>query len=185
MSDAPDTSPVLFVGSSIFEQWTRSGDAVDGPSINAAIGGTTSRDWVPRLPALLDQHRPRMVICYAGSNDFNNDIAPDETLGNLLALAEMTVPRCRFVYTSIIRSPAKHEQVVYLAKLEARWAQQRPAGSAIIDINPVFFDGDPRDGTVRQELFVEDGIHLTAGAYDELTEFARPLLATQLQRAGR
>lgn len=172
--------PVLFVGSSIFEQWTRSGDAVDGPSVNEAIGGTTSRDWVPLLPALLHKHRPRLVVCYAGSNDFNNAIPASKTKANVLRLAEMTAARCRFVYTSIIKSPAKRGHWDYLGDLHAHWRSHLPAGSGWMEINPMFFDaaGEPRD-----ELYIEDQLHLTPGAYDELTAFARPLLAAELEAA--
>ena len=170
--------PVLFVGSSIFEQWTQCGDAVDGPSVNEAIGGTTSRDWLPRLEPLLKLHRPRLVACYVGSNDFNNAIDFTETKANVLELAAITATHCPLLYASIIRGPAKRGHWDQLIELQQALAGALPDRCMLVDLNPVFRTDS---GVLRHDFFVEDGVHLTPDAYDALTHFMRPVLAGALE----
>ena len=162
--------PTLFVGSSIFEQWPGLTDTVEGPALNLAVGGTTSRDWLTRLPPLLQQHNPRRVVCYVGSNDLAISIALDETLANILRLATMTTAVCPFVYVQILATRARRENADYLADLAMRLRHDLPADATMIDLYPALAD--------NEAAFVQpDGVHLTPAAYAALSPALRAQLA--------
>jgi acyl-CoA hydrolase len=57
--------------------------------INGGVGGDTSAQALERLPALLVEHRPALVIVSIGGNDFLRRIALDETEGHLRRIVAM------------------------------------------------------------------------------------------------
>jgi lysophospholipase L1-like esterase len=57
--------------------------------INAGVSGDTSAQALSRLPMLLAEHRPALVIVSIGGNDFLRRIAADETETNLRRMVAM------------------------------------------------------------------------------------------------
>ncbi|MEM1444903.1 MAG: GDSL-type esterase/lipase family protein [Planctomycetota bacterium] len=183
---------VLFAGSSIFEQWRRAETLVPGASMrNAAIGGTETFDWLRTLGPLLAGHRPRVFCLYLGSNDVGRGRDIEDILTNttrLLDIARETSPATRVLYFSIIRSADKAARYADLDRVE-RTVREREASDAMlsfVDINPVFF-ASTEDALVayeanrmRNDLFLDDRIHLTEPAYDALSAFAKPVIAEEL-----
>ena len=55
---------------------------------NASISGETTSGGRTRLPALLKQHQPSIVIIELGGNDALRGLPPDGTLGNLKAMTQ-------------------------------------------------------------------------------------------------
>jgi lysophospholipase L1-like esterase len=51
--------------------------------INAGVPGEISRDGLVRLPALLDEYQPQLLILIHGGNDVIRKIPREETTGNL------------------------------------------------------------------------------------------------------
>jgi acyl-CoA hydrolase len=51
--------------------------------INGGVSGDTSSDALQRLPALLDQHKPSLVLVTLGGNDMLRHIPQEETVANL------------------------------------------------------------------------------------------------------
>ena len=51
--------------------------------INGGVSGDTSAQALQRLPALLAEHRPALVIVSIGGNDFLRRVGADETEANL------------------------------------------------------------------------------------------------------
>ncbi|MBI4808985.1 MAG: arylesterase [Nitrosomonadales bacterium] len=88
----PPGSPVLALGDSLTagagvapeEAWPdllaiRTGWVV----INGGVSGNTSSDALKRLPALLEQHTPVLVLVTLGGNDMLRHISQQETVANL------------------------------------------------------------------------------------------------------
>jgi acyl-CoA thioesterase I len=57
--------------------------------VNGGVPGDTSAQAVSRLPTLLMEHRPALVIVSIGGNDFLRRIASDETETNLRRMVAM------------------------------------------------------------------------------------------------
>lgn len=51
--------------------------------INGGVSGDTSADALLRLPSLLDQHKPVLVLVTLGGNDMLRRVPEQETVGNL------------------------------------------------------------------------------------------------------
>ncbi len=170
---------IIFVGSSILEQWNDLPQALLGmPIINKAVGGTRTweihdiimKDVVPLNPA---------VLCYYGGS---NDINSGETAENIIARTTATIesvfamqPGLFFVYFSIIRAPQKQDRWEDVDAINASLTrlEERFQNFHVLNLNPVFFDNE---GRVLHELFVEDGLHLTDIAYKKLGALVYPYL---------
>lgn len=56
--------------------------------VNAGIPGDTSAGALARLPELLQQHKPALVIVSIGGNDFLRGVPPADTRSNIRAIGE-------------------------------------------------------------------------------------------------
>jgi acyl-CoA thioesterase-1 len=54
--------------------------------INAGVPGDTSEGGLARLPALLQQHQPKLLIVELGGNDFLHHVPQTNTVANLKAI---------------------------------------------------------------------------------------------------
>ncbi len=57
--------------------------------INGGISGNTSADALARLPALLDEHQPQLVLVSLGGNDMLRKQPQSQTIGNLERMIDM------------------------------------------------------------------------------------------------
>lgn len=166
----------LLVGSSIFEAWNTAPEIFPNwKTVNRAIGGTVTSYWAEQLANTLSEENPDIVLYYCGSNDVGTDVPQNEILRNVLRCRESISehsPAIRFAYFAIIKAPEKAGKWTLIDTLNAQIQAQLPADDLFVDTNAVFFDGTkPRD-----ELFIEDGLHLRAEAYARLSVYAAPLL---------
>ena len=61
--------------------------------INAGVPGDTSAGGLRRVPALLDQHAPRLLLLELGGNDFLRRVPRDTTVANLRAILQQAHSR--------------------------------------------------------------------------------------------
>lgn len=59
--------------------------------VNAGISGDTSAGALARLPELLRQHTPALVLVSIGGNDFLRRLPPSETQANVRAICQQAV----------------------------------------------------------------------------------------------
>ena len=88
----PSGSKVLALGDSLTaphgvkpgEDWpTLLGQKTGWVVINAGVSGNTSAQALERLPALLDEHQPQLVLVSLGGNDMLRKLSQAETVANL------------------------------------------------------------------------------------------------------
>jgi lysophospholipase L1-like esterase len=88
----PAGSKVLALGDSLTaphgvkagEDWpTLLGQRTGWVVINAGISGNTSAQALDRLPALLDEHQPQLVLVTLGGNDMLRKLPQTQTIANL------------------------------------------------------------------------------------------------------
>jgi acyl-CoA thioesterase-1 len=93
----PAGATVLILGDSL-SYGTGAAEGQDYPSllaqhsgwdvVNAGIPGNTSAQGLARLPDLLDEHQPALLMIELGGNDFLRKIALSETEANLRAIIQ-------------------------------------------------------------------------------------------------
>jgi len=88
----PAGSKVLALGDSLTaphgvkpgEDWpTLLGQKTGWAVINAGISGNTSAQALDRLPGLLDEHQPQLVLVSLGGNDMLRKLPQEQTVTNL------------------------------------------------------------------------------------------------------
>lgn len=136
--------------------------------VNAGVPGDTAAQALERLPALLAEHSPRLVLVGVGGNDFLRRLPEADTRANLMricrdALASgaqvllIAVPRpsAAAAFTGSLSDHALYAQIAEELKLPL----QRQGWSAVL----------------ADERLRSDAIHANAAGYEQ---FAKALAAT-------
>jgi lysophospholipase L1-like esterase len=176
---------IVFVGSSIFEQWeSLSAQMEPLPVLNRAIGGTTTAQQLALIKTLVLKYRPRMVVLYCGSNDINAGTSASEIAANVRRFIEIVnarLPATQLVYASILRAPQKRARWPVVDEVNARiqgYARVFHERVSYVDLNPAVADSE---GQPRMDLYRDDQLHYLPPAYDEFTRLLKPVL-TQLSK---
>ena len=141
--------------------------------VNASISGDTTAGGRARLPALLKQHRPTVVVVELGGNDGlrGGDLrAARENLDAIVTAIQRAGARALIVG---MRLPPNYGPV-YTREFDALY--RSVANAHKVPVLPYFFDGFGE----RNELFQQDRIHPTAAAQPLLLDNVWPVLAPLL-----
>ena len=175
----PPAGAVLFLGSSTIRQWhTLAQDFPSVAVINRGFGGSQIQDSIFFADRIVIPHRPRLIVFYAGDNDLASGMTPAQVFADFKRLIERVrqdLPETVVVFVSIKPSPARLHLLdgIRAANLSIRnWIRQdRRLGYA-----DVFEPMLAPDGSVRGELFVEDGLHLNQQGYAVWKRAVAPFL---------
>ena len=140
--------------------------------VNASISGDTTSGGRSRLPALLSQHRPQVVVIELGGNDALRGLALNMTEDNLRAMAQASRKAGARVLLLGMQMPPNYG-AKYSADFAALYVQvARQTQSALV---PFFLQGvaDRPDPT---ELFQADRIHPNEQAQPRMLDNVWPEL---------
>ncbi len=177
----PKPGGILFVGSSIFRQWTTvAAQMAPLPVLNRAFGGSRTGDQLARFDQLVPRYAPKVIVYYCGSNDLNAKPAdaPEVIFARFREFSERVrakFPATRLIYVSATRSPDRvdrWEQVDHYNALARAYCAATP-GRTFIDINPALVDAA---GHPRLDLYVADKLHFHPPAYVAFTAIIKPVL---------
>ena len=141
--------------------------------VNASISGDTTAGGLARLPALLVQHRPAIVVVELGGNDGLRGGDLKATRANLDAMVTAVQRAGAKVLLVGMRLPPNYGPA-YTREFDALYAAV--SGARKVPLLPYFFDGFGE----RNELFQPDRIHPTAAAQPKLVDNLWPVLAPLL-----
>lgn len=153
-------------------------DFPDWEVINASIGGETTDGGLRRLPKLIEDNAPDVVIIELGGNDGLRGFPPNVIETNL---------------SSMITQSQKAGAKVILVGMQIPPNYGQRYTSLFADIYPTLSD---RLGTAlvpfflkgiydHQELMQDDGIHPTEKAQPKLLDNVWPVLESTLQTFGK
>jgi hypothetical protein len=177
----PRRGGILFVGSSIFRQWTNVVDQMAPlPVLNRAFGGSRTGDQLDRFDQMVKPYAPKVIVYYCGSNDLNATPAdpPAMIFDRFRKFSERVrdeLPFTRLIFVTATRSPdrvPRWEQVDHYNALARAYCSTTPLRE-FIDINPTLVD---REGRPRLELYQADRLHFLPVAYEGFTTVMRPVL---------
>lgn len=166
----PDSGElVLFSGSSSIRLWEDLKTDFTGVNlVNTGFGGSHMSDLLFYADPLIIRYGPAKIIIYEGDNDIEYGTSVDSIIsqaGKLVALIHSKQPGARIWFLSAKPSLARwHLRGNYLTlnKTLKKFAR-RTRGVRYIDIWKVMLDAE---GKPRQELFLEDGLHMNRKGYD-------------------
>jgi acyl-CoA thioesterase-1 len=141
----------------------------DKQVVNASISGDTSAGGLSRLPALLAEHKPELVIIELGGNDGLRGQPPAQLQQNLAGMIDSSRAQGAAVLLLGMRLPPNYgaRYTSAFAKVYSDLAEQKQ-----VPLVPFFLEGV---GGVP-ELMQPDGIHPQANAQPRLLENVWPTL---------
>jgi acyl-CoA hydrolase len=141
--------------------------------VNAGVPGDTSAGALARLPALMKEHAPKLVLLGIGGNDFLRRVPVAETRANILALCRQAVAAGAQVVLIAIPEPSALAAVVRSLGDHAMYAEI--ASELKLPLHAAGWSTVLSDPALRS-----DPIHANAQGYEA---FARGL-AQRLRELG-
>ena len=178
---------VLFVGSSSIVGWPTAKRFPALPVINRGFGGSQISDVNHFIEQTVLKYRPEVVVFYTGNNDIQADKSPAQVLRDYQRFVDAVLAResdTEIIFISIHPSIARWD----------RWPRMREANALVeaysatsprlhyVDISAAMLGSD---GRPMPQLFVADGLHLTAAGYDVWTPIVARAIASVRAAAPR
>lgn len=136
--------------------------------VNAGIPGDTSAQALARLPALLQEHSPQLVLVGIGGNDFLRRMSEKDTLANIRRICEQALAAGAQVM--LIAVPAPSAAAVIAGSLSDHPLYQEIADSLRLPLHANGWSTVLANAALRS-----DQIHANAQGYEA---FANGLLST-------
>lgn len=170
---------ILFTGSSSIRMWADLDKDFAGKNVlNRAFGGSTMRDLLYFANEVTVPYNPKTIFIYEGDNDLG---FANATSQQILASADslLTIIRTKLspgvkVYfisakPSIARWHLKDQYVQFNKDLQT-WTSSKK-NVYFIDVWSKMLNAD---GSLRKDLFIEDGLHMNRKGYDIWRDSLRP-----------
>jgi lysophospholipase L1-like esterase len=169
---------IVFIGSSSIRLWDLEKYFPGLPVTNRGFGGSQIADSTHYADRILLPLEPRIVVLYAGDNDVNAGKTTDQVVLDyraFVAKVHATLPRTRIVFIALKPSLTRWRLVGSMRKVNKAIGAVTAEDSRLIfvDIDPLMIGVD---GRPRRQLFVEDGLHLSAEGYQLWTSLVLPHL---------
>ena len=167
--DKKATNPIIFAGSSSFRLWDKLEATFPEKNIvNHGFGGSQTSDLIMYCPLLVTNYKPEKVFIYEGDNDLAEGkksvdvvVADIKTLLRVIKRRTPDIPI--FLVSpkpSISRWHLKDQYVELNAELKKLCASREEI--TFIDVwSPMI----AKDGDLKRDLFVEDGLHMNDQGY--------------------
>lgn len=177
----PAKGGILFVGSSSFTKWTDMAGWFQGYSvINRGFGGSSLPDVIRYADDIIFPYQPKQVIVYCGDNDLAaSDTVSAATVAfrfaELFRLIRSRMPDVPVAYISIKPSPSRSHLMAKMAAANEliRAFLHKQSKADYIDVFHAMLN---KKGQPREELFVEDRLHMNATGYAIWQKAIQPYL---------
>jgi lysophospholipase L1-like esterase len=166
----PAKHAILFVGSSSFRKWTDMQDYFPSyPIINRGFGGSSIADVIRYADDIIFPYQPKQIVIYCGENDLADADSVTATMvldrfKKLFVLIRQQLPTATITFVSLKPSPSRRQlwpKMVEVNALIKKYLTNKKKAS-FIDVYHKMFN---KDGTVMQDIFIEDNLHMNAKGY--------------------
>ncbi len=169
---------IVFIGSSSIRFWDLAKSFPELPVVNRGFGGSEITDSTHYADRILLPLEPRVVVLYAGDNDISQGKTPARVASDYREFVRKVhgaLPETRIVFIAIKPSLSRWNLVGAMRETNEtiRAVAAKDSRLAFIDIDAPMIGSD---GRPRAELFVEDGLHLSAEGYKLWTSLVLPHL---------
>ncbi|MES0873181.1 arylesterase [Sinimarinibacterium thermocellulolyticum] len=141
--------------------------------VNASVSGETTAGGLARLPALLDRHRPQMVLIELGGNDGLRGLPLTELEDNLRRAAVLCRDAGATPVLFEMRIPSNYGPT-YTQGFQAAFT--KVARALDVPLVPFFL----ADIALDPDAFLDDGIHPSADAQPRMLDAAWPTIEAAL-----
>ena len=176
--DSPQTGEILFIGSSSIVMWKTAQAFPELKVINRGFGGSQIADSIEFAHRIAIPYKPRIVVFYAGDNDIAAGKSAERVFADYKTFTKIihdALPKTRIVFVAIKPSIARWNLVDTMRKANAL-IQKHTEGNSLLDFVDIDTPMIGAGGKPRPELFVRDGLHLSAKGYEIWNAQIRPYL---------
>jgi lysophospholipase L1-like esterase len=178
----PAKHSILFVGSSSFTKWTDVQDYFPGyPILNRGFGGSSLPDLILYAKDIIFPYQPKQVVIYCGENDLagaDTSISGKIVFNRfkkLFLMIRKQLPKIPVAYISMKPSPSREKlwpKMVTGNTLIKKYLSRKKY-TAFIDVYPAMFNAD---GTIMNDIFIADNLHMNAKGYAIWQKIIAPYL---------
>jgi lysophospholipase L1-like esterase len=175
---------IMMTGSSSIRMWTSMDEDFSAfPVLNRGFGGATIPEVLHFAGRYIFQHEPQIIVFYCGENDISDGASPETVFASFktfVKIIETKLPATKLVYISMKPSLARWNL----------WPQYQ-AGEKLIkefvaeNSKIAYMDASismlEKNGEVKKDIFVEDGLHMNAKGYEGWTNQLKPILEKMYQ----
>lgn len=176
---------VLFTGSSSIRMWkSLAEDMSPIPVLNRGFGGSTIPEVTYYADRIILPHHPKIIVFYCGENDLSNDEAKSDlalkSFEEFHRFMNDKLPKTKVFFIAIKPSISRWH---YWSKMnEANEKIEKFINSKdnyyFVDTASGMLD---ENGTVLQDIFIKDNLHMNAKGYAIWTKVVKPLLEEYYQ----
>lgn len=172
---------IVFTGSSTITRWDLGRWFPDVPeAVNRGFGGSTMTEAAHFARRIVGPLCPRQIVLYSGDNDIGHaePHAPEQVAADLRRFVEearAVAPNAAVLLLSIKPSPSRWhlwDKMAEANRLMGEVAGETSAMKMLDMATPMLGP----DGRPREELYVEDKLHLSDAGYALWAERIRPEL---------
>ncbi|MCY4594506.1 MAG: SGNH/GDSL hydrolase family protein [Bryobacterales bacterium] len=177
-ANPPPEGGIVFLGSSSFRRWDLDKSFPGRGLINRGFGGSQMADALRYLDRIVLPLKPRILLLYEGDNDLASGKSPETVASEfheMVARVHAALPATKIVFVGIKPSIRRWNLIGSIREANARVRTVTESSELLVYIDvdaPLLGD----DGEPRPDLFVEDGLHLSAAGYAIWTELVAPHL---------
>jgi gluconolactonase len=170
---------IVFVGSSSIRKWTSLAQDFPGCQVlNRGFGGSHLADSVYYADRIVIKYKPKTVVLFAGSNDINYGLTPEQVLADFKAFADKvrgSLPETKIIYISISTSPSRFKQFnkVQKANQLIRDEVKKRTNMQFVNVVSAMFD---HDGKPNSNIYASDRLHMNPKGYAIWTAILQPYL---------
>ena len=163
----PERCKVVFTGSSSVRFWsTLAQDMAPTDVINRGFGGSEIRDSTWYAGRIVVPYAPRQVVLYAGDNDLSSGRSPVQLRDDFRAFVQRVrrdLPKAKIAYLSNKPSPSRAHLLDLQRQANALIAAD--AAGLQVDFIDIFSPMLDAQGQPREELFLQDRLHMNPAGY--------------------
>lgn len=172
---------IIFTGSSSIRMWHNLKTSFpDYNIVNLGFGGSEMADLLYYVDKLIISFAPTQVFIYEGDNDISFGRTSEQILStadSILSRVRRKLPETEVVFISpkpsIARWKLREQYEIFNKQLEA-WAKRKKRVK-YADVWSAMLDNQ---GNVRQDIFIEDGLHLNEKGYSIWTNVLAKYLSS-------
>jgi lysophospholipase L1-like esterase len=176
----PPKNAILFVGSSSFRMWENMQQMFPGYTvINRGFGGSTLAQLADYMNDIVLPYKPKQIVIYSGENDIATDSASAfmvfERFKAVYDMIKAKLPHVSILYISIKPSPSRmhYANTMQTANRLIRSFLKNKSNARFIDVYSLMLNPS---GQPKQELFLEDDLHMNQQGYSIWQKAIQPHL---------